>query len=102
VYNLKLNLQKLCYFIVSSFYFKVTAWNELFPVLLTTYHDGYIAEALNTTTINMVKLFYPEWWLQAVGYYANRPNNFIADPAIIEFLPNTVSLFLSYSLFICR
>ena len=71
------------------------AWTDLFPTLVTTYHDGYIAKGLNATTIDMTKIFYPYWWLQAVGYYNNfedRVNNFIADPAIIEFDPNASSV----------
>ena len=77
---------------------KVKAWNDLFPVILTTYHDGYIAEDLNATTINMVKMFYPYFWLKAVGFYKNPPNNWVADPAIIEFQPVQQS---SSGLFFC-
>ena len=76
---------------------KVKAWNDLFPTLVVTYHDGYIAKDLNKTTIDMQKIFYPYWWLQAVGYYNNfedKINNFLADPAIIEFDPFTSAVTL--------
>lgn len=63
----------------------IKAWTDLLPTLLTTYHDGYIATGLNETSINMVKIFYPYWWLQAVGYYKDRPNNWLANPSIIMF-----------------
>jgi hypothetical protein len=70
---------------------QVKAWTDLFPILVATYHDGYIAKGLNATTIDVTKIFYPYWWLQAVGYYNNfedKVNNFISNPAIIEFDPH--------------
>jgi hypothetical protein len=52
----------------------VTAWRDLLPQLITKYHDGYEATHLTEETIVMKKLFYPLAWLQATGYFLNKPN----------------------------
>jgi len=66
----------------------VTAWRELLPKLITQFHDGYHAQNLDGAEINMKKLFYPKWWLDAVGYFENGPNR---DPKAIMFAPNSVA-----------
>ena len=38
------------------------------------FHDGYIAESLDQPTVSMHKLFYPKYWLDATGYFNNKPN----------------------------
>lgn len=40
----------------------VSAWRNLLPLLITKYHDGYIAEDLDTPDLRMKKIFYPKWW----------------------------------------
>lgn len=52
-----------------------SAWSSLLGNLFTHFHDGYHASGLDAPTINMERLFYPEWWLKAVGYFKNIPNN---------------------------
>jgi len=52
----------------------MSAFGELFELLLTKYHDGAIATQRDTPNLVMVKMFYPQWWLNATGYYNNKPN----------------------------
>lgn len=60
------------------------AWRELLPALITRFHDGYRAEALDQPAIAMHKLFYPLDWLQATGFFNNKPNE---GPGIILMQP---------------
>ena len=49
------------------------AWRSLGIQLMTKLHDGYhVATPLADPTLNVVKLFYPAWWLEKVGYYGPR------------------------------
>jgi len=50
------------------------SWTELFPKLITKYHDGYIAQNLESPMISMHKLFYPKEWLDATGFWNNKIN----------------------------
>lgn len=52
----------------------VHRWNELLFELITKYHDGYEAKDLTAPHITMSKLFYPKSWLDATGYWVNKPN----------------------------
>ncbi|KAJ1414037.1 peptidase family C69-domain-containing protein [Ochromonadaceae sp. CCMP2298] len=63
----------------------VNEWRNLLPRLITKYHDGYIATALQAPTIVMQKIFYPLWWLKAVGYFEENKGNF--GPGVILFGP---------------
>lgn len=38
------------------------AYKSLWFSFISKYHDGYIAENVNLPTINMAKIFYPEWF----------------------------------------
>jgi dipeptidase len=67
----------------------VDAWRDLLPTLITQFHDGYHAQNLDGTEIQMKKLFYPKWWLDAVGYFENKPNT---DPKAIMFAPAPASV----------
>jgi hypothetical protein len=60
------------------------SYQNLFPVLLATYRDGYI---VNTTeaTIRLESMFYPKWWLDDVGYFRLIPNQ---DQQAIIYEPN--------------
>ena len=49
-------------------------WTELFPKLIAKYHDGYIAQNLESSIISMHKLFYPKEWLDATGFWNNKIN----------------------------
>eukprot|EP00599_Poterioochromonas_sp_BG-1_P014650 CAMPEP_0173160280 /NCGR_PEP_ID=MMETSP1105-20130129/17739_1 /TAXON_ID=2985 /ORGANISM="Ochromonas sp., Strain BG-1" /LENGTH=188 /DNA_ID=CAMNT_0014079131 /DNA_START=179 /DNA_END=742 /DNA_ORIENTATION=- len=49
-------------------------WKNLFPVLLTTYRDGYIVGGQDKETIEIKRFFYPRWWLQTVGFF-DHPGN---------------------------
>ena len=55
--------------------------------LLCRYHDGYRALDLDQPDINMQTFFYPKYWLDATGYWNNKPNTgpgvilFDSDPA---------------------
>ncbi len=59
----------------------VATYRDLFPKLITTFHDGYQALQLDQTNIRMSKMFYPKWWLEATGYFDNKPNQI--DNAIL-------------------
>ena len=65
----------------------VDSWKELFPQIITKHHDGYTALNLTSPTITMKRNGYPQWWLEAVGYFspANAPNK---GPGVIQFQPN--------------
>ena len=68
----------------------VNTWRDLFPVIITKYHDGYTAMNLTSPTINMHRNGYSEWWLKKVGYFdaANAPNK---GPNVIQFEPDPAS-----------
>lgn len=53
----------------------VNGWRELLFTLLGKYHDGYVAENLDQPSIKMRKMFYPKSWLDATGYWVNKPNS---------------------------
>ncbi len=72
----------------------MTAWRDLFAQVITKYHDGYIAENLDTPTIHMRKLFYPKYWLDATGYWDSKSNS---GPGVILFASNEETLTLSQS-----
>jgi len=49
------------------------AWSDLVIELMTTLHDGYrVPEPLAHTSIDVRKIFYPQWWLERVGYYGPK------------------------------
>ena len=60
----------------------LTAWQKLFPKIITTYHDGYHALNLTSANINMFKLFYPAFWLDNVGFFNTHKNS---DPNSLLF-----------------
>ena len=61
------------------------AWRDMLPKLITKYHDGYRAEGLTTPAIEMQKLFYPKWWLEATGYFDSK---ITTGPGVILFNPS--------------
>ena len=56
-------------------------WRKLLPQLITKFHDGYEARDLQGERIDMHKLFYPQWWLEAVGFFLNKPT--VGDGVIL-------------------
>jgi hypothetical protein len=62
----------------------VESWRNLLPRLITQFHDGAHAQDLDKKEIKMTKMFYPKWWLDAVGYWDLGPNR---DPHAIMFAP---------------
>jgi len=46
-------------------------YREFFPKLLTDFRDGYAMDT-STATIGFVRMFYPRWWLERVGYFDTR------------------------------
>lgn len=66
----------------------VDAYRDLFPKLMTQFHDGYTALQLDKRDIKMTKMFYPKWWLEATGFFKNAPNDidgaimYASDPSI--------------------
>ena len=64
-------------------------YRELFPKLMTQFHDGYSVLDLDKRDIKATKMFYPKWWLEATGYFKNAPNDidgaimFASDPAVL-------------------
>lgn len=67
----------------------VTRWQLLLGELFTKFHDGYIAENIGLPDIHMRKLFYPKYWLDATGYWTNKP---FTGPDIITFASNTADM----------
>lgn len=49
-------------------------YKDLLGLLITTYRDGYIMTDLDKPTMKIGHMFYPRWWLDAVGYFNVRPN----------------------------
>ena len=64
------------------------AWQQLVKELMTRLHDGYAVDPTTLTTIDVKKLFYPQWWLELVHYYGPRyypcygpcPNGQLPEP----------------------
>ncbi len=77
-------IQRLTDFTNEKGEFIQTEWRKLLPQLITKYHDGMIATALDQPSIVMKKLFYPKWWLEATGYFLHHGN---FGPGIILFDP---------------
>jgi hypothetical protein len=65
---------KLTDFTVEKGEYVSTSWKNLFPVLLTTYRDGYEILDTTSTTIKFQRFFYPKWWLEKVGYFDIKGN----------------------------
>mmetsp|Transcript_9317 Transcript_9317/g.14032 ORF Transcript_9317/g.14032 Transcript_9317/m.14032 type:complete len:668 (+) Transcript_9317:81-2084(+) len=69
------------------------AWKELFPYLLATYRDGYVVtNKEQSASVKLTAMFYPRWWLEAVGYFEHPGNS---DPAAILFTPNPYAIHTS-------
>lgn len=49
------------------------AWRELFPKIVAGYRDGYALDT-STATVGIKRVFYPQWWLKAVGYFNSLPH----------------------------
>lgn len=47
----------------------VAAYTAALPALMGKYHDGYVRTGETAAVVTMTTLFYPEWWLAAVGYF---------------------------------
>jgi dipeptidase len=69
-------------------------WENLFPVLLASYRDGYKVSGFHNATIEIKRLFYPRWWLETTGFF-DHPGN----KEGILFAPNTNRIFSSDSSF---
>jgi hypothetical protein len=50
------------------------AWRDLLPRVITTYRDGMIIGDTDKAVFTIQKMFYPRWWLEAVGYFNNKGN----------------------------
>ncbi|CAM9382145.1 unnamed protein product, partial [Ascophyllum nodosum] len=50
----------------------VSSYHALFDTLVARFHDGYCMKDPSAETVEMNKLFYPKWWLEAVGYFSTR------------------------------
>mmetsp|Transcript_4731 Transcript_4731/g.6492 ORF Transcript_4731/g.6492 Transcript_4731/m.6492 type:complete len:670 (+) Transcript_4731:1-2010(+) len=72
----------------------VSAWRGLLPQLITKFHDGYIAEHLDTPSLVMKRLFYPKWWLDLTGYWKNAA---VIGPDVILFDSNPAGSEATYS-----
>jgi dipeptidase len=60
----------------------VDAYHDLFPKLITQFHDGYDVRQLDKKpNIQLTKMFYPKWWLEASGFFDRHPNDI--DGAIL-------------------
>lgn len=47
----------------------LTTYQKLLPQLIARFHDGFVVSDPNALRINMEGMFYPEWWLNDVGYF---------------------------------
>ncbi|CAM9136658.1 unnamed protein product [Ectocarpus sp. 13 AM-2016] len=47
----------------------VSSYHTLFETLVARYHDGYQMEDPTAETVKMNKMFYPQSWLEAVGFF---------------------------------
>ena len=66
------------------------AYRDLFPKLMTQFHDGVQFSALDKADIKLTKLFYPDWWLKDSGYFENKPND-IPDEIMYATNPSITS-----------
>lgn len=66
------------------------AWRNMIPHLWTTYRDGYVFSGFDQTTVSVQRMFYPEWWLQQVGYF--NPMNLNHDKDAILFATDPASV----------
>jgi hypothetical protein len=90
--NNDLIIDKLTKFTVEKGDYVSREWKDLFPVLLTTYRDGYVIGGQQNATVTIKKLFYPKWWLETVGFF-NYPGNKNG----ILFAPNSNTGFINSS-----
>jgi hypothetical protein len=67
-------VEKLTDFTVEKGKYISNEWRDLFPFLLTSYRDGYSVSGLDQPTIQIKRLFYPRWWLEATGFF-DHPGN---------------------------
>lgn len=49
-------------------------WRDLLPRVMTTYRDGMVIGDTHKAVFTIQKMFYPRWWLEAVGYFNNEGN----------------------------
>ena len=47
-------------------------YTDELPNFIARYHDGFIVKDSDAIDINVESMFYPEWWLTRVGYFAAR------------------------------
>lgn len=80
-------------FTTSEGTFVSESWRDLFPVLLTTYRDGYVMKNLDQPTIAFDRMFYPRWWLEQVGYFEIGGNK---DGILFSSNPNSLGYGLRY------
>jgi len=66
------------------------AWRNMIPHIWTTYRDGYVFSGFDQTTVSVQRMFYPEWWLQQVGYF--NPMNLNHDKDAILFATDPASV----------
>lgn len=50
-------------------------WKDFFTFLVTTYRDGYVVTDLEQPSVSMQRMFYPKWFLDAVGYFNIHGND---------------------------
>ena len=61
-------------------------WRDMIPKIWAKYRDGYEFSGFDQTTITVHNMFYPEWWLEKVGYF--NPMNLNHDDNAILFSTN--------------
>jgi hypothetical protein len=70
-----LDLRKiLTQFTLSKGEMVTQSWRDLFPLLVTTYRDGYVMKNLDQPGTSFDRMFYPKWWLDKVGFFDEKPN----------------------------
>ena len=58
--------------------------------MVATYRDGYHVTDIDKATYTVNRMFYPRWWLQAVGFFQHHG---VAGGIMFEPAPSGISGF---------
>ncbi|CAM9710130.1 unnamed protein product [Chrysoparadoxa australica] len=48
------------------------SYQDLFTTFISKYHDGYLMETPTAEMVKMKKFYYPDYWMQGIGYFESR------------------------------
>jgi len=72
----------------------VEAWWDLFYRLIAKYHDGYRLSDPHAARINLQKLFFPRWWLEAIDWWKQPEGDIAAKEPKPDITPSSSSAFV--------